>query len=230
MDRNKIRFQKEHADSFFKCLNARVSDYFKTNKINPKANVHMVLKTILLIVALIIPYSLVLLGFKAFSITLVLLLAIALAKAGIALAVMHDANHGAYSKKPVINRLMGLTTYLVGISPLTWNLQHNNHHLFTNIYDVDTDVTPEPIVRLSPHAELKKIHRFQHLYAWPLYGIITIKRVFLDVGKLLLYKRRGIYKVSGMQMAKDLLEMSVFKVIYLFLALVLPTLLLGVAF
>ena len=57
-----------------------------------------------------------------------------LGMAGIGLSVMHDANHGAYSKKPIVNKLLGYCLNLVGGYDLNWRIQHNVlHHTYTNI-------------------------------------------------------------------------------------------------
>ena len=42
--------------------------------------------------------------------------------AGIGMSVMHDGNHGAYSKNKVVNKLMGLTLNLVGGSAKNWKI------------------------------------------------------------------------------------------------------------
>ena len=96
--------------------------------------------------------------------------------AGVGMSVMHDANHGAYSRYPWINNLMGRTIYLLGGSRFTWKIQHNIlHHTYTNIYGLDEDIHDKPILRLSPHGRLGFLHRYQHVYDssctdWPLWA------------------------------------------------------------
>ena len=68
---------------------------------------------------------------------------------------MHDGNHGSYSKNKLINKLMGLTLNLVGGSAKNWRIQHNKlHHTFTNVHEMDPDVSPLPMLRFSPKAKL----------------------------------------------------------------------------
>jgi linoleoyl-CoA desaturase len=65
--------------------------------------------------------------------------------------------------------------YLLGGFPANWRYQHNTlHHGYTNVEGHDEDIAPPEILRLSPHRPLKKIHRYQHLYAWFLYSLMTI--------------------------------------------------------
>ena len=61
---------------------------------------------------------------------------------GIGFSVMHDANHGSYTKNSTVNRLIGdMSMLLIGGSSFTWNIQHNMlHHTYTNIYEFDEDI------------------------------------------------------------------------------------------
>ncbi|WP_229368385.1 fatty acid desaturase family protein, partial [Telluribacter humicola] len=96
------------------------------------------------------------------------------------MSVMHDANHGAYSKNPSINKWMGYTINLAGAGVDNWKFQHNIlHHTYTNIVPMDEDIRDRGIVKLSPHHEAKRVHRFQYLYAFGFYGILTLYWVLL---------------------------------------------------
>ena len=54
--------------------------------------------------------------------------------AGIGLSVMHDGNHNAYSKNPLINKFSGFGLNLMGGYDLNWRIQHNLlHHTYTNV-------------------------------------------------------------------------------------------------
>ena len=65
------------------------------------------------------------------------------------------------------NKLIGLTLNLVGGSAKNWRIQHNKlHHTFTNVPEMDPDVSPLPMLRFSPKAKLFTIHKYQHIYAW----------------------------------------------------------------
>jgi linoleoyl-CoA desaturase len=74
--------------------------------------------------------------------------------AGIGMAVMHDANHGAYSSNQTINEYVGYLLNLVGGSAENWKIQHNIlHHTYTNIEGLDADITTFPMLRFSPFAK-----------------------------------------------------------------------------
>ena len=80
---------------------------------------------------------------------------------------MHDANHGAYSKSPLVNNIIGKVLVLLG-ERRELEIQHNVlHHTYTNVNNMDEDIAPPPfILRFSPHTKRLKIHRFQHVYAY----------------------------------------------------------------
>jgi len=80
----------------------------------------------------------------------------------------------------------------MGGSYITWSMQHNiGHHPHCNRqgdyededYDPDTR-SGAPMVRLSPHNELKFHHQYQHLYFWVLLPFVAIKWMYTDLKHL----------------------------------------------
>jgi linoleoyl-CoA desaturase len=99
-----------------------------------------------------------------------------LAIAGIGFNVMHDANHGSLSARPAVNRALAWVADLIGGRSWLWRHKHNVlHHTWPNVAGRDTDGDAEPFLRLNPGQRRRPWHRFQHLYAWPLYGAFTMK-------------------------------------------------------
>ena len=96
--------------------------------------------------------------------------------AGIGFNVGHDSIHGAYSKNRRLNRLLGHSFSLIGAHVYNWRILHNViHHSYTNIAGADGDLHPVPFLRFYPSKEgLKPYHRFQHLYALPLYALTSL--------------------------------------------------------
>ena len=110
-----------------------------------------------------------------------LTLSLALAMAGIGFSVMHDANHGAYSRSGRVNWWWGLALDFVGASSYVWRFRHNVlHHTYPNIDGMDVAIDPGALLRFAPTQRLRAFHRWQHVYAWPLYGLIAIKWWFVD--------------------------------------------------
>ena len=168
---NSIRFSSNRAD-FFSTLNRRVNDYFKNNNISRYANAEMKVKTVFMYSLYFVPYILLLTGTVVNGWAMWGLAAVmGFGIAGIGLSVMHDANHGAYSNKSWVNNLMGYSLNVIGAGAFNWKVQHNVlHHTYTNIHDVDEDISPRGILRMTPHSAYKAIHKFQYLYAWFFYG------------------------------------------------------------
>jgi acyl-lipid (7-3)-desaturase (Delta-4 desaturase) len=83
----------------------------------------------------------------------------------IGLNIQHDANHGAISRSPQVNRLFGLTQNWIGGSAVDWIHQHVvQHHIHTNDIRHDPDIAGNTFLRLNPLQPLLHIHAFQHLY------------------------------------------------------------------
>ncbi len=93
-----------------------------------------------------------------------------------ATSVMHDGNHGAYSRSTRINRLAGWSSDLLGASSFLWRFKHNTlHHGNTNVVGYDTDIDQMPFARLAPQQPWRAWHRYQHIYMWILYGFLTLQ-------------------------------------------------------
>jgi linoleoyl-CoA desaturase len=102
--------------------------------------------------------------------------------AEIGVNIQHDGGHQAYSTLPWINKLMAMTLELIGGSSYLWRWKHVVlHHTYVNITGHDTDIDLGLLGRLTPHQERRRYHRWQHLYLWPLYGLLAIKWQLVDV-------------------------------------------------
>jgi len=78
------------------------------------------------------------------------------------------------------------------------------------------------VLRFSPHQKLRWFHRFQHLYAWFLYGLMTLLRLFVsDFVRLKHYKD---LKLTGSpkNFRKELMISISWKAFYIGYILVLP--------
>lgn len=90
----------------------------------------------------------------------------------IGLNVQHDANHGAVSRNPIINRALGFSQNWIGGSAVDWIHQHVvQHHVNTNDVDHDPDIIGNPYLRFNPNKPLTKIHGFQYMYMFVLLAL-----------------------------------------------------------
>ncbi len=212
---------------FVTTLNFRVNQYFKENNIPRQATREMIIKTIFMFVLYFIPYGLIVTETVASIAGLLISVVImGFGLGGIGLSVMHDANHGAYSKKAWVNNLLGYSLNLVGANAFNWKMQHNVlHHSFTNIHDEDEDISPRGVLRFSPETKWKPIHRYQFIYAWLLYGLMTIVwLVSKDFIRIVRYDRSGLAKKQNASIRREWFILIASKCLYIGYIFVLPLL------
>lgn len=227
-----LQFAKERPE-FFSTLSQRVNGYFKTNNIDRTANSEMVIKTIFMFSLYFTPYFLIIGGVTTnLWILFGLCILMGFGKAGIGLSIMHDANHGAYSNKAWVNTFLGYSLNLVGAHMMNWKIQHNVlHHTYTNVHDADEDISPRGVLRLSPESKWRRIHQFQHIYGWLLYGLMTLVWTFTkDFYRVFKYQQEGLLKKQKSSLAKELAIMISTKAIYFAYIFAVPMLLIDVTF
>jgi linoleoyl-CoA desaturase len=227
--KNLPRFVPKEKSLFFSTLQRRVNQYFKDNNISKNANSTMVIKTIVLLASFIIPVLLVNLMFLKPWIIISLYAFMGFALAGIGMSIMHDANHGAYSKKQSVNNWLGYSLNLIGGMVFNWKLQHNVlHHTYTNVHKVDDDIADKLILRFSPHSEAKKIHRFQFIYVFFFYSILTLYwAIAKDFIQFFKYKKEGTNRFSKNENTKYFISMVFLKLLFFVYMIVLPIVLQG---
>jgi linoleoyl-CoA desaturase len=201
-----------------------VSAYFTDKSISRHANVGMMVKTLFMLCLYIVP---IVFSFYVSSplLFITLWLLAGLGMAGIGLSVMHDANHGAYSNSKNVNYFVGSIMYLIGGNPTNWKIQHNVlHHTFTNIDGFDEDIdSPVWLLRFSPHTDWKPIHRYQHIYVWFFYSLMTIMWFLTkDFKQAKRYHEMGLTKTQGLTYSRHMAYVVFGKVIYSILFLFLP--------
>lgn len=225
-----IKFNRNDGEEFVKVLRSRVNQYFKDRDIDKFANTAMKVKTTFMIALYFIPLALLCSGLiqNMWLITGMWLL-MSFGMAGIGLSIMHDANHGAYSKSSKLNNRLGLLLNWVGGYGLNWKVQHNKlHHSYTNIDGFDEDIINK-IMRFSPHQKWKKYHKFQIIYGPLAYGLATIYWfVAKDFEAFVKYKKADLY--TKKELKKNILgEILFVKIMYLTATVILPMIMLDIA-
>ncbi len=209
---------------FYATLRNRVEMYFKENNISKHFNSSMVIKTVVLLTGYIVPYLFILLFNFPQVVNFSLWLMMGLFKAGIGMSVMHDANHGAYARSHKVNYLLGHTLNLVGGSVFNWKLQHNQqHHTYTNVIDLDDDIEDKLILRFSPHTKVKWYHKFQFIYAFLFYGLLTLYWALIkDFVQFRKYIQTGVNKESATKNRSIFVKILIFKLVYIFVFILAP--------
>jgi len=173
----KVRYRSnKRKDDFFRDLRGRVNNYFTENGISKHANRAMVFKTIFAFTSWAIIYFLLITNQFSFSNIGVLLgfCVLGFANIFIALAVMHDACHNAYSSSKKVNRILGYSMNFIGGNSYLFTKMHNAHHAFVNIHGIDVTLESHGLFRFTPHEPFRWFHKYQHLYTPILYMIVSM--------------------------------------------------------
>jgi linoleoyl-CoA desaturase len=219
-----ITFATSYRD-FVTTLNKRVNEYFKTRNLSRHANSEMVIKTFVMFGLYGIPYFLIVTGSVTSMAAIILLVVVmGIGLAGIGLAVMHDANHGAYSGKKWVNTVIGYSLNFIGANVFNWKIQHNIlHHTYTNVYDEDEDISPRGALRMSPSSKWSFMHKYQFIYAWFLYGLMTIVwMVSKDFIRLLRYQRSGLMRKHNGHATREWAILICTKIFYVGYIFIIP--------
>src|SRR5690606_38620575 len=106
-----IRFidKDKNRNLFFATLRSRVDNYFKSNNISKHCNTKMVVKTIILLCAYILPFAAILFLHLPSGINFALWALMGISLSGVGMSIMHDANHGSYSASSKVNYWLGHT-------------------------------------------------------------------------------------------------------------------------
>lgn len=219
-------------DDFSKKLAQRVEEYLKKNNLKRFGSWRILLKVPLMFSMFLLPYFLMVLGvIENPWIMFVMTIVMGVGMAGIGLSIMHDANHGAFSRFKWVNNIMSYSMEILGGYNLNWRIQHNVlHHSFTNVHDMDEDIAPVGVLRFSPNEPRKKVHRFQVYYAWFFYGLMTLSWMTnKDFMQLYRYHKNGLLKSQNTTFGKALTTLIISKAIYYTYILVIPMLVMDIA-
>ena len=220
----RLRFSRKDPKEFFKTLNKRVNKYFQENQIEKTGNWKLYFKTLIMFLLLITPYVLVLILNISLWIKLLLCIVMGIGMAGVGMNVMHDGNHGSFSKRKWINNFMGSSIYFLAGNVFNWKIQHNLlHHTYTNILGHDEDLEAGRILRFSKHSQWMPHHRFQHFYSVFLYGLLTLNwAIFTDFQQMKRYTKRKLSYLNSKRPSFQWTGLFISKVLYFSIWIVLP--------
>ena len=225
-----VKFNNTDRPEFFDELRKRVNQHFKDNKISKYANANMKIKTIFMICLYFLPLAAMLSGLvSSLGWVLLMWLLMGFGMSGIGLSIMHDANHGAYSRNKNVNKYLGYLVNFIGGYHVNWKIQHNVlHHSFTNVHDIDEDIK-KPIMRFSPNQTRKNIYRFQAFYAPFFYSLMTAYwLVSKDFEQVVRYNKANLLSGQNTTFKKSLTEIILTKALYVILFIALPLILIPI--
>jgi linoleoyl-CoA desaturase len=217
-------FAKIDKTNFYRTLNKRVNDYFKEKNIKKTGNWMLHFKTIVMFSLFLAPYFFLVGMEMPIWAYLLLNIVIGIGMAGVGMNVMHDGNHGSYSNKNWINKLMGGSIYILAGNVYNWQVQHNVlHHTYTNIEGHDEDLEAGRILRFSDKAPWYKFHKFQHYYSVFLYGLLTFNwAITTDFLQMKRYLRRKLSYGKFVKPSVRWTTLVITKIIYFSIWIVIP--------
>lgn len=228
-----VKFAPRGKDSFYDAVKAKVNEYFERNNISPYSNTRSHVKTAVMLSLYFVPYVVIVSGLASGSLLLfyALWLMMGTGVVGIGTCIMHDSNHGAYTKNKAVNSFLGNILNLIGGYAPNWRIQHNIlHHTYTNIEGLDEDIEAGIAIRMTPEKPLHSFHRFQHIYAWFLYMLMNLYWITAkDYVMLARYHKTGLLKKEKISYSRALTHLTLLKLFYFSYAVVLPIFVAGVA-
>lgn len=228
--KQKIKFTNKNKTQFYDTLKERVDNYFTTNGISKHANGKMFFKTVVMLFLYFGPLAIIYLQAVNIWGMWICTAIMGIGLAGIGMGIMHDANHDAYFSNKTLNKLIAFSLTLGGGNNRNWKTQHNVlHHTYTNINEYDKDIDNKVIMRFSPSGKRMSIQRFQYIYVFFFYAIMTLYwTTAKDIVQYIQFNKDGLHKDTALQKAITLMGLIFWKAFYFTYILILPIILLHI--
>lgn len=224
---SKVTFDNSQS-SFFKTLKEKVDQYFIEHNLDPAGNRKLYIKGGIQIFSALSLYVF-LVFFTPPTLWAILLCALlGMNMAVIGFNVMHEGGHQSFSKYAWLNKASAYFLNVLGGNSYYWKIKHNiNHHTFTNIEGMDSDIDVRPWMRLHEDQPLRGFHRFQHIYFVVLYGLSYIAWVFFDDFEKYVSGRVTPDSTPKKLALKEHIIFWCTKILYVFFYMVVPILMVG---
>ncbi|HEY9339953.1 MAG TPA: acyl-CoA desaturase [Hanamia sp.] len=214
-------------DDFHVELKKRVDQYFIENHRPKTGNFALIFKAALFCLGYVLVYVHLVFFTPALWLAIPECILFGFLTAAIGFNVMHDGAHGAFSKYKILNKMAGFSLNFLGASAIMWNMKHNIiHHTYTNIDGVDDDIEARPWMRFATTQKKLKMHKFQHYYFWFLYTLLHLLWIFMTDYQKYFKGKIGDVPLRKMTI-REHISFWAAKVIYAFMFVVLPIMLLG---
>jgi linoleoyl-CoA desaturase len=212
---------------FHTVLKNRVNQYFTEHQRPMTGNFSLLFKAALFCICYLLVYVHLVFFTPSVWIAIPECVFFGLLTAAIGFNVMHDGAHGSFSKYPFLNKVAGASLNFLGGSAIMWNMKHNIiHHTYTNIDGIDDDIEARPWLRFASTQKKMKLHKFQQYYFWFLYALLHLMWIFMSDYQKYFKRKIGPIPLRKMTMYEHISFWAA-KLIYAFMLIVLPILLLG---
>lgn len=177
-----LRYTFDNGKSnFFKNLKVKVDAYFVQRQLDPAGNGKLYLKGIIQVLSAVALYVVLVFFTPHAAVSILLCVILGLNLGVIGFNIMHEGGHQTFSKHSWINRASAYFLNVLGGNTYYWKIKHNiNHHTYTNIEGMDSDIDVKPFMRLHEAQPWHTYHRFQYVYGLLLYGISYLAWIFYE--------------------------------------------------
>jgi len=212
---------------FHTVLKNRVNQYFAEQKRPMTGNFSLLFKAALFTLLYLAMYVHLVFFTPGILIAIPECIFFGLLTAAIGFNVMHDGAHGSFSKYKFLNKAAGSSLNFLGGSAIMWNMKHNIiHHTYTNIDGIDDDIEARPWLRFASTQKKLKMHKFQQYYFWFLYALLHLVWIFMTDYQKYFKRKIGVVQLRKMTPYEHFSFWAA-KLIYTFMFVVLPIMLLG---
>jgi linoleoyl-CoA desaturase len=212
---------------FYTSLKKAVDSYFADTSQQKTGDIRLYTKTVVLILSAVFLYTSLLFAPMAIWLRVVSSLLLGFGMACIGFNVMHDANHGSYSKHKWVNDLLGLTLNALGGNAFIWKQKHNIiHHTYTNVDGVDDDIAKSPFIRMCSTQKWVPAHRVQHIYTPILYALSSMIWVLYQDFDKYFKKKIVATPLSKMPISEHIIFWAS-KALYLLFYIAIPIVVMG---
>ena len=145
-------------------------------------------------------------------------------------SIGHDAAHRVVTGRCRVDNLIHFFSFItIGIDPTLWQLRHlRSHHMFPNVSGSDIDIDHNPFFRFSEKHPLKKMYKFQHIYAPFAYSLALLHSLFWR-DWVYLFSKEYEWMRKGINKFKLRLSFILHKITHITVMFVIPYLILDVA-
>ncbi|HLZ16946.1 MAG TPA: acyl-CoA desaturase [Cyclobacteriaceae bacterium] len=213
---------------FFSVLKVKVDRYFSENRLDRTGETKLYLKSGIQVLSAVLIYAALVFVNPSVWISLLLAVMLGINLAVLGFNVMHEGGHQSFSKHSWLNSVAAYFLNALGGNTHFWKVKHNiNHHTYTNIAGMDSDISVEPFMRLHPNQPRLVAHRYQHVYWFVLYGISYMAWVFYEDFVKYFSRKIAVHMPAKSLPLKEHLVFWVTKISYVLIYLALPIIMLG---
>lgn len=217
-----MKYTKNNKTLFIIGLQEQIKRYFIDYNITMYGNAKIFIKGIILLIIYCVAYAFLFRAENTFIAYIIAYIVIGLTGVMIVFNIVHDASHNALFEKIKYNKYVCYLGDLVGINTYIWNIRHNiQHHTFTNILGGDLIIEHVPLIRLSPHQQYNKYHRYQSTYAPVLYMFYSLYWMLVIDFKL--FFKKEICNLKNISHPTiEWVKLILFKAFYIFYIFIVP--------